>query len=348
MQHATEAKQTTRPKSAAAADSVLGRFSDHLITHPHATNDLSAGTRPRRKVTALTQRYIALNHRLCRYLALDVDRQGGAFAWDDGNLPTPSIITVNTENGHAHLLWELLAPVATTESARKKPMEYLNAIRTAYCDAAGADRGFAGYLTKNPFHSEWRALVTDKRYDLAELAEWCDIRPRPRLVDTFAGGRNTHLFETVRQWAYRNAHNAPCSEAWLREIESHAIALNDEFSTPLPVNEVRNTARSIAKWTWARRYDFGTSHGMMKLTPMPPAMEAAERIAEVRRRQRLGADFANEQRRAKSAATIEQALTELRISEPRDRDASAVAVRAKVGVNTVRRFIKARKSDYKE
>lgn len=334
--------------AAAGEDSVLARFSDHLITHPHATNDLSAGSRPRRKVVALTQRYIALNHRLCRYLALDVDRKGAAFAWDDANLPTPSIITINTENGHAHLLWELLAPVATTESARKRPMEYLTAIRAAYCEAADADRGFAGYLTKNPFHSEWRALFTHKRYDLAELAEWCDVRPRLRLIDTSAGGRNTTLFETVRQWAYRNARNAPCSEVWLREIEAQAIALNDEFPASLPVNEVRNTARSIAKWTWARRYDFGTPHGIMKLPPMSPVMETEKRMTEVRRRQSLGADYANERRRTKSAATIEQTLTELGISAPRDRDASAVAARAKLGVNTVRRFIKARQSDYTE
>lgn len=36
MQHETEAEQTTQPKSAAAADSSVARFSDHLITHPLA------------------------------------------------------------------------------------------------------------------------------------------------------------------------------------------------------------------------------------------------------------------------------------------------------------------------
>ena len=58
------------------------------------------------------------------------------------------------------------------------------------------------------------------------------------------------MFEKTRQWAYKAIRQGwPGYEAWLAAVVERAIGYNVQFEQPLPVNEVRHTAKSIAKWT---------------------------------------------------------------------------------------------------
>ena len=63
-------------------------------------------------------------------------------------------------------------------------------------------------------------------------------------------GRNCTLFEKTRLWAYKAIRQGwPDYPAWLAACVDRASGYNAQFEQPLPANEVRHTAKSIAKWT---------------------------------------------------------------------------------------------------
>jgi hypothetical protein len=320
---------------------VLERFAANLIDFPNATDDLSAGIHPHRKENALVRRYVALNHRLAFYITVDIDRQGAAFAWDDANLPPPTIVSINPVNAHAHLLWELAAPVATTPNARRKPVEYLEATKRAIRDRVGGDMGYAGYLTKNPTHPSWRVITSDRRYDLGEMQEYVDLAPFIAPIEHDALGRNCSLFESLRRWAYRHADRAESFEQWQWQCERTAQALNT-FGDPLPTSEVRNTARSVARWTWQHRGSLrDPSEGIMGFAPLPDDLDAETHLVEVCTRQSAAARYTHQTQRRRTATVIESTARALGldVGALRDRDATRFAIRARLGINTVRRFI---------
>ncbi len=63
-------------------------------------------------------------------------------------------------------------------------------------------------------------------------------------------GRNCTLFEKTRLWAYKAIRQGwPDYPEWLAACVDRASGYNAQFEQPLPANEVRHTAKSIAKWT---------------------------------------------------------------------------------------------------
>ena len=58
------------------------------------------------------------------------------------------------------------------------------------------------------------------------------------------------MFEKTRQWAYKAIRQGwPGFDGWQAAVIERATGYNVQFEQPLPANEVRHTAKSIAKWT---------------------------------------------------------------------------------------------------
>lgn len=241
----------------------LSLFSSDRLPHkPYCTDDLGTGLGIRALKSALKRQYIQMNPpHLQFWLTLDVDRAGGAIAWEDANLPVPAFAVANRENGHAHISWALSAPVLTTEAARQAPLRYLNAIRIAYTELTHADRAYSGLITKNPTHERWRLLHgVPKLWDLAELAEYVpdlnkykDARP----ADQVGIGRNVSLFDSVRVWSYKEIRlfRGPGRrhfDVWHAHVLEQVERRNADFREPLQFSEVKAIAKSIAKWTWSQ------------------------------------------------------------------------------------------------
>ena len=182
-------------------------FNDTRLPHaPYCTDELGQ-LAIRRFKSAINKRYIQVNPpKLYFWLVLDVDRPAGALAWEDCNLPSPNFATTNPENGHAHLVYGLSAPVLTTEAAREAPLRYLNAIRTAYTALTKADQGYTGLITKNPLNDHWITLHGHTHlFDLSELADYVPDLSKysdRNSCDTVGIGRNVSLFEQIRKWSY--------------------------------------------------------------------------------------------------------------------------------------------------
>lgn len=164
----------------------------------------------------------------------------------------PNWICQNPLNGHAHYGYMLKTPVSRTLKARGTPQRYLARIQQAMTEQLEADAGYAHFLTKTPAHDKHRTIWgRSEPFTLDELRDGLDADLPLRLKrETAVGeGRNVTLFDGLRFWAYRERLKYNDFDRWFTACLSHAQALN-QFSCPLGYNELKSTAKSVAKWTW--------------------------------------------------------------------------------------------------
>ena len=236
-------------------------FIDNLPRRPYCTNDPHKGQTVRSAETALTFSNIQPNTSgKVVWLAYDVDHPDSATAWDRLNAPPPTLSIENPDNGHAHLLYALEAPVPRTEAARAKPLFYLAAVQEGLRRKLTADPGYSGHLCKNPLHGRWATQSFAGTYSMGELSEWLvlpspdDMKKRVRDPDYAGLGRNCELYERLRQEAYRLVRKfwIPGGlEPFKDAVRMRAEDLNAEhFTELLPMAEVKSLAASIARWVW--------------------------------------------------------------------------------------------------
>ena len=152
-------------------------FIKNLPHKPYCTDELGAGLIIRQKKTAIKMPYIQHNPpSFISSLVFDVDTSDAYFSWSDANLPTPSWISKNRQNNHAHIGYMLATPVCTTHNAKQKIIEYTAKIQQAYSLALGADQGYSGLITKNPCNSQWENHIFDVQpYELGYLADFVEL-----------------------------------------------------------------------------------------------------------------------------------------------------------------------------
>lgn len=231
-----------------------------LPQRPLATDDPTTGLTRTSRTQALDRRLIETNPAaLTSLLAVDVDHPDALIRalWDRADW-LPTVVTENPGNGHAHAIWALTAPVATTEYAHRRPLALAAAVTEGLRRSVDGDPSYGGLITKNPLNQDWIAhWVTNHTYGLRELAghlDDADLMPpaswrRARRRNPVGLGRNCCLFETARTWAYREArHHWGDPDGLHRAIATTVRDLNAGFSDPLPSSETRAIATSIHKW----------------------------------------------------------------------------------------------------
>jgi hypothetical protein len=230
---------------------------------PYCTDDLEAGLRIRSLKHAITKQYIQANPPHLRVWSIyDIDRPAGGLAWEDANLPPPAWASVNKENGHAHLVYGLTAPVLTNSmEARQAPLRYLNAIEMAFREVLKADQGYSGLITKNPQHPIWWTLRgPNLSYELGYLAEFVNLdqfKSRQGVKVAEVGlGRNVTVFDFVRLWAYKNVRQYFGQKGgyviWQKSVYDRCMARNFDFAKPMDSREIYHIAKSVANWTWTK------------------------------------------------------------------------------------------------
>ena len=233
-----------------------------LPRRPLATDDPTTGLTRTSRTQALDRRLIETNPTaLTSLLAVDVDHPDALIRalWDRADW-LPTVVTENPGNGHAHAIWALTAPVATTEYAHRRPLALAAAVTEGLRRSVDGDPAFGGLITKNPLNGNWSThWVTSHTYGLNELAghlDDADLMPptswrRARRRNPIGLGRNCTIFETARTWAYREARR-------IRQRHETATPqdrdLNQNFSEPLPSSETRAITTSIHKWITTRFY----------------------------------------------------------------------------------------------
>jgi hypothetical protein len=228
-------------------------------TWPSATDDLTAGTYRQPRALALQRRYIQANpSALITQLVIDIDHEDALYrALDRTNgIPMPSYVA-QSPAGKAHAAYLLKAPVCRTDNARLEPMRFAARVEAGLVNALDADRGYAGFLTKNPIHDHWDTVWgTDQLYTLKELATqlpgWLPRTLPRKAADNSGLGRNVALFNRVRLWSYSGVRRywSDGPTVWGQVTEAYALNVNQEFAVPLDAQEVAHLARSVSRWTW--------------------------------------------------------------------------------------------------
>ncbi len=230
-------------------------FYQNLPNKPYCMDEKPGYAIIRQKKIAIKKPFIQHNAPcLISNLVFDVDSSDAYFSWFDANLPTPSWISKNRQNNHAHIGYMLATPVCTSHRAKQNVIEYLAKIEQAYTLALGADRGYSGLITKNPFHSDWDNHIFDVQpFDLGYLADFVELQELKTDLKEVSGlGRNCMMFDTVRYWAYEAVRTfiSGSSDIWYAEVLKVAVNANSAFLEPLQYSEVKATAKSIARWVW--------------------------------------------------------------------------------------------------
>jgi len=212
------------------------------------------------KMEALGKRYIQHNGpRVLYWLAFDVDRPGAAHDWQLREAPAPNITVENPANLHAHILYGLGLPVLRAPEASIKALRYAAAVEQGLRVKLDGDPSYAALTVKNPLCRFWTVQTwQEELYDLHWLADYVDLSPyqdRRRHLPDYGLGRHCTLFENLRRWAYREIRlmDWPDLDRWTAACREKAAEYNT-FPAPLPIGDVRSTAKSVACWTW-RHFD---------------------------------------------------------------------------------------------
>lgn len=310
----------------------LQDFYEHLNTSVVTTNDFIEGTRFRKREKVAGYAYCGLNLKYRAYLSLDLDFAGAARRFEDLVVPVPTIVTTNRANGHCHYLYRLVTPVAYHGQARSQPQDYFEALQEAMTLRLGADAAFTHTLTKNPLNGRWTVETFPAAYHLSDFAEYVDLPSQKTTkqvpADCRPRGRNDELFHTLRLWAYHAVRSHDKEDCWLACAQQQAFAINAGFERPLPFNEVRDTAKTTARWVWKRRHDLGGRPKVLSFTD-----------ESSRERMQAGAAHANQQRSQKVRDGLAAAVQELL---PRYGDELSTSVLAKYtgqNIKTVRKYL---------
>lgn len=260
----------------------LDRFYENLAYKPWCGDDKAAQlVRP--KPSASQKLYIAPNPpAMIHWLVFDIDHEN-CLIWKDENLPPPNIIVQNPSNGKSHLYYAI-APVCVSDNARKGPIYYMEAVTRGMAQALQADDAYTGRIAKNPLCKHWRTTeIHWDEYTLGELADYVDpiSRPYQPPQDEDYSGRNVALFNRLRYWAYGalgNYKGITSESAWHDAVLNQALSLGT-IEIDFNYNEIKNTAKSVAKWVWKHYTANHKNKGAMNLKALDIPLEAKQRLA---------------------------------------------------------------------
>lgn len=233
------------------------------------------------KDSALQHPYIQANTKNYReWLIFDIDHDN-PYIWDDVDLPPPNLIVRNPENNKSHMFYAIPG-VATSLKGRQKPIAFMKAVYKAMAIKLKADLSYSGPVAKTPGHKKWITRDLHRHeYSLGELGEYLDLSAEswwnsPNLDDV-EHSRNCSLFETVRFFAYAHVYNARESSTLegfndlvLNYCESVNTFTKQGWSSNLSINEIKATAKSIARWTWVHYYGRDSHQRVMMLDKRLP------------------------------------------------------------------------------
>jgi hypothetical protein len=240
-----------------------------LPDKPYYADILAKGLRIARKETALKHKYIQFNDAaFYRFLVFDIDKPRAALAWENANLTAPNTVVINPKNTHAHLFYYLKDPICKTDNARLKPVSYLKAIYQAYALKLQADTAYVGLIAKNPLNPAWQTwYIHNNLYSLFELADYVKLQKiitKKALSEDFIG-RNDGLFNTIRIWAYKARYNYKNYSDFAAAVYTYTNSLNQLFTMPLKINEIKSITKSIANFVW-KHFTEESRHNLIQKT----------------------------------------------------------------------------------
>lgn len=282
--------------------------------------------------------YLQMNYPHIDYICFDLDFWGSVGRADEMDMPGPTLTVVTKDSGHCHYLYELHDPVPRKHS--KNTARLLKNVKWAYKEMLCADAVITTQkqLIKNALSPKWGIVEGYKPFTLSEMAESIPdavreamqerlrpgntanigIRPFEETLNTKS--RNCSLFENGRFYAYAIAKEHSTQDSLYNAVLAFLEVLNDNeipkypqyFPCKVSMSELRGIAKSIAKWTYPRRYNFReVNSGAMALESMKGTYRKPKQYElELKRRRRLSAKRTSNIRREETERRIRSAIDE--------------------------------------
>lgn len=237
----------------------LQSFIEFLPRKPYFANE-KGYLRIAGKSIAMRADYIQFNPHYCvHWLVIDVDSD----AWElltDHHIPSPNFACLNQSEGdtlgRGHFYYLLETPVKKNDGASFKALRYLAAVEQALTKRLNGDPNYVGLIGKNPLCARWFTHPFKMQpYTLGELADWFspeELAEKPQKRESKTGlKRNCDLFDSLRKWSYKAVRqlNDAGYDRWFLAVLERARALNN-YTPRLGDNEVKSTAKSVARWTY--------------------------------------------------------------------------------------------------
>ncbi len=298
---------------------------------PYCSNDLSSGLIVRPKDQALKHKYIQHNPpKQVQAIVIDIDHDYSFQAAEEGNVQLPSLMVTNPENGHGHAVYLLKNMVTVSAAARMKPQRWLAGLERAYTRRLGGDIGYTGLISRNPLIHP--ILDSSRIYDMSELDAPLDFEDKAPYRESnleHGTGRNCTMFDLVRVWAYKKVLLYVSETEFYNDVLRKCREVNGSFNHPLSDSEPRATAKSITKWTWRNRFNFGheKNRGVLML-------DMCEEMG-TKQKQREGALYTAKIKRETSLTKIQAAYELLKSSGKKATQANVAEV-TKLSLRTVK------------
>jgi hypothetical protein len=298
---------------------------------PYCSNDLSSGLIVRPKDQALKHKYIQHNPpKQVQAIVIDIDHDQSFNAADENNVQLPSLMVLNPENGHGHAVYLLKNMVTVSAAARMKPQRWLAGLERAYTRRLSGDMGYTGLISRNPLLHP--ILDSSRIYDMSELdapLDFTDKAPYRESHLEHGTGRNCTMFDLVRVWAYKKVLFYVSETEFYNDVLKKCREINGGFNHPLSDSEPRATAKSITKWTWRNRFNFGheKNRGVLML-------DMCEEMG-TKQKQREGALYTAKIKRETSSTKIQAAYELLKSSGKKATQANVAEV-TKLSLRTVK------------
>ena len=296
---------------------LLREFVEKSPKHPYCTDEKGEALRIRNRRHAFLKRYVQHNPpAMCHWLTFDLDH-GNPMIFKDVTLPAPNLVAMTRDTGRSHISYAIEG-VCTSDAARIKPIQYLQAIEDAYQTKLEADISYTNFITKNPLHSDWDITVFhDHTYSLGELADYVELSNsywtrKKAANDAHHGyGRNCALFHRLRFWSYDHVtwhrEEGTSYERWMTIVLERCEQLND-FEQILPYSEIKATAKSVGKWVWTKYWPQGKP---IRRGMMADSFAGSQIPLDLKAKQRLSARRTNETRRKSTEDKIIDAIGQI-------------------------------------
>ena len=256
-----------------------------LITHLPKTMLCSSSLKTENPKSYLLEKHIALknehiqpNHEnMWKFIIID-DDVNSPDAYLDLPVPPPNLIVINPESGHCQRWYFLANGVSRSPQSQRKFQDYY--LKTLFKLTAiyHGDAAYNGNLARNPVYpkhiclyprlkpytlnelnsgmgiskSDYEKGNPDKSEAFLRIQEYC--RQNKKMSDNMGAGRNCTIFDVLRVKAYKIHHEYGTETDFALDLRFEAQKINKNYfpNNPLPDNELKHIANSIARYCFTK------------------------------------------------------------------------------------------------
>lgn len=233
------------------------------------------------KHIALKNEHIQPNHEnMYNFIIIDSD-VNSPDAYLDLPIPPPNMVVINPETGHCQLWYFLANGVSRTPQSKRKCQDYYSKILFKLTAIHNGDPAYNGKLARNPFSPKHICLYPClKPYTLNELnrgmgisksdydkenpdkseaflliKEYC--RKNSKKSENIGMGRNCEIFNILRLKAYKIHYEYGTETDFATDLHFEAQKINENYysDNPLPADELRSIANSIARYCFKKLHN---------------------------------------------------------------------------------------------